>query len=196
MGPFAKNVRVKCVKFNITNPLFPPPTQNFFLPRRFKRKIKTEKERRADIIAQEKADEELQAARMRELFGECKQETTELIVDMEPESLEPVKQVTIDEEDALKEKAKLREKQQKAITGTNLQSSSVEGSTVPSSKDTKGRGVKQAFSEPELRIDDKESRDLGGADSQRHGYKRIATTGGGGDVCLCLEGWRELGCLN
>ena len=64
--------------------------QNVFLPQRFKRRIKTEEERRADMIAAEKREEEIQAARMRELFGEVKQETTEFMIDMDPE---PVKQV-------------------------------------------------------------------------------------------------------
>ena len=65
--------------------------QNFFLPARFKRKIKTEEERKADMIAAEKREEELQAARMRELFGDP---TPEPIVDIEPKALEPVKQVS------------------------------------------------------------------------------------------------------
>ena len=42
------------------------------------------------MIAAEKREEEIQAARMRELFGEVKQETTEFMIDMDPE---PVKQV-------------------------------------------------------------------------------------------------------
>jgi len=64
------------------------------------------------MLAAEKADKELQDARMRELFGDFQQETTELIVDMEPEAIEPVKHVTIEEDEAIKEKTKLREQRQ------------------------------------------------------------------------------------
>lgn len=118
------------------------------------------------MAAQDKADEELQAARMRELFGECKPET-DLIVDMQPEALEPVKQVTIEEDEAMKEKAKMREKQQK------MQAQQKGSADSKSSKDVQERGVKQAFSEPELRIEEKDNRD-GNADPQRRGYKRMA----------------------
>ncbi|KAA0199083.1 hypothetical protein HAZT_HAZT003392, partial [Hyalella azteca] len=141
---------------------------NFFLPQRFKRKIKTEAERRAEMLAQDKADEELQAARLRELFGECKQDTTELIVDMEPETIEPVKQVKIEEKAALKEKSEPREKQQ-------MRTSAADSKAV---RDCKDRGVKQAFSEPELRIEDKENKD-DCADPTRRGYQRMPGSGDG-----------------
>ena len=95
---------------------------------------------------------------MRELFGECQQETTELIVDMEPEP-ELIKQVTIDEEEALKEKARMREKQK-------------------TSTETTSKCGKSANSEKELRLEDKEGKDPnGGNDSHRHGYKRGANMG-------------------
>ena len=82
--------------------------------------------------AAEKADQDLQAARMRELFGDFQQETTELIVDMEDEPVEPIKQIKIEED------VKTKESTEKSA-----------------GKESDDKGVKEAYSEPELTIEEK-----------------------------------------